>query len=235
MFFYQSDRLSVVAASRCGHTSMYRYFGIEPYSSEYTPFEQFKDNKSPVKVIVIRNPYDRLLSAVRNLESQEKNNVQLVGITRKQHIWEHSNHYIHQLHTWGDVGYKIIDFYNLGLYIPVGQTTLPTYSNDGITEWQDWMSEWMNKQEMLKEFSAYQEIIKNRPRLSTGEWFKFTGDLELVAKNLDHPKNSQTFESSLKQLQSRVFEAANRNSAEIGSLKQRVADLELQIKQLIKK
>ena len=159
MFVQDINDMCVMAWARCGHTSMYRHFNIELYSLKGRHFDKFIDSKANTKIVVVRNPYDRLLSAINNTKA-----------LKQTHEWtlRHSKPLLRKLDRL-EFDYKIIDFYRLKDYIQVARDTIVTNSN-ASSSWSEEMRGYYTQEEMLDEYVAYKNIMSTREQLTTDAW-----------------------------------------------------------------
>ena len=165
MFLYNTNDVCIMAWARCGHTSMYRHFNIELYSLKGNHFEKFISSKTKTKIVVVRNPYDRLLSAINNTK-----------MLKQTHEWtlRHSRPLLRKLNGL-EFDYKIIDFYRLGDYIKVGENTIVTNSKSP-SGWIQKMQEYYTQEEMLDEYMAYKNIMSKRQKITIDAWKKIPVD-----------------------------------------------------------
>ena len=203
---------------RCGHTSMYEYFGLEPYSLAYRHHNDFKNSTADVKIVVIRNPYDRLVSAVRVTDTVQRSEAARgrKNFDRKDWISKHSRPELSDLIKVQGVNYKIIDFYRLNEYIPVGPTTIPTFAIQP-QGWEDWMAEYYTKQQMKAEFAAYEKIMQSRPQMNVREWHRLTADPApnintIAVKYKPKDKKGMPPEKAFEMMLDQAFGAINENT-----------------------
>ena len=158
---YTINDTRIMCETRCGHTSMLEYFGLERkhfspgkkvwiMNSLQTGQHAHLFTSTPVKqlVIVLRNPYDRLLSAIKNTELLRDEQIKFEPISKKlryrftlasfchDYTLNHSRPYLTVAvpDRWDGNPYiptnlKHIDFHRLNEYIPVGANTVTTNSN----------------------------------------------------------------------------------------------------------
>ncbi len=169
MFFYDSGKICVIAYTRCGHTSMYEHFGYKrPYKFSYEDdhYKSFETSNTEEKVVVMRNPYERLCSAVTNANHLSMSKY------RKKFILEHSNLELQKL-LEVDTNYKIIHFKNLSKYVAVGKRTNPTYSIRP-PYYEQWMSSFYTEKEMDDEYDAYLRIVTQHEEMDVNKWHLLT-------------------------------------------------------------
>lgn len=198
---------------------MYEHFDVEPYSLPFRSHDHFESSTADVKVVVVRNPYDRLLSAVRTVDTVEKisrEENKSIEFDRKKWIADHSNLSLHTLAKIQAVDYRVIDFYNLSDYIAVGKKTVPTYSVQPAG-WERWMSEYYTKQQMESEYQAYEKIMQSRPRMNTREWHRLTtnpapNNNTIAVKKAAKNKKSMSPEKAFELMLDQAFGAINENT-----------------------
>lgn len=160
-------------------------FGQSLHSAGENWLEKFKNSKSETKVIVIRNPWDRLQSAI-NLSSALTSFGQVgkIGKTPARHVRfdrtfarSHSVPYVTELYDSGFEDYFIIDFYKFSDYIPTRHyPTISTNANySGLNErifdssgnylQSTKYSHFWSMEELHKEDRAYNKIMKKQPKL----------------------------------------------------------------------
>ena len=177
MFFYDNGEICVTAFSRCGHTSMYEHFGLPVYSIN-GKISDFANSKTKKKVLVVRNPYDRLLSAVNNSKTLKENNVSSDDYT--QWTIDHSIPLLQDQRLL-NLDFKIIDFYKLNRYIGVSKVTVVTNSVGAIARkpvswlcsksiYDDYMMLYHSQEEMEREYQAYRSIMISHDEISVPEW-----------------------------------------------------------------
>jgi hypothetical protein len=156
---------------------MYNYFGIEPYSQKLTAESFWAWKRHHNSIVVLRNPLDRVVSALKNTEFYEKN--------KSGGEWDvatffyyHSYPYI----TGMLVGrnFRIIDFYDLEKYIPRRSDkyqSLRTYSHvDNMTKVEDVYveNEFYTLHALQREVDAYNKLMANTERVTVEEWKELT-------------------------------------------------------------
>ena len=178
MFFHETDDFLVVANLRCGHTSMASAFGIEPHKfMEANPdnwIYRLKYSKARIKVVVVRNPWDRLQSAMN-------------FSTDRTVISEHSVPYLSKLNglesekrTLGGQGqlcfrfedYFIINFHKLSEYIPIDDKSVVTNAESSEKD-LDRMFEFWSPEELYDEDKSYLEIMRRQPEISVSVFKNF--------------------------------------------------------------
>jgi hypothetical protein len=176
MFFYTNSNLAVITMPRCGHTNMYHYFGMEPYSNDYSDKEvvwnTWKHHHNPI--IVLRNPIDRVVSAAIHTT-----NYNGIGVGNHQDFFVyHSYLYMHQLVECGD--FRVIDFYNLEQYIPrrtdaLQSFTTETHVDENIALEDVYVQNSLyTLQALRQEVRDYKELMATRAQVSVEEWKELT-------------------------------------------------------------
>jgi hypothetical protein len=143
MFIRCNSKYAILAATRCGHTNMYYYHGMEAYS-EMSKFgtTEWREHHNPI--VVLRHPLDRVRSATsyatqdmillttdmhRNLIalgedewSEAKTFRYAVELGKENYkqsmhaLYSHSFPYMNNVLV--GVNFRIIDFYELSNYVP---------------------------------------------------------------------------------------------------------------------
>lgn len=159
MLVYDNGRVCVLANTRCGHTSMYRYFGLEPYTVNNSISQWY--NTASVRVLVLRNPLDRWLSAYSALAQVPPR------ISREQFMLDHSAPFLQYL-AWQSHSWHYIDFYRLREYLPQSHSPVVTHSVCADR------SQFADDPVMMRELAAYKLFKRHCKELSVGEWRELT-------------------------------------------------------------
>lgn len=171
MFVYENGKALILANSRCGHTSMYKYFGMEEYSLEgkITIFDWIHSDSFSQRVVVLRNPYDRVRSALQNLKHcSEDNQLPLDDIT-----WFYN-------HSWPFMGmikhcdFKYIDFYKLQEYINFSEKTIRSKESTSQGTKIYVPNHYYSEEKLDMEFDFYNKFLSEREELSVEEWKELT-------------------------------------------------------------
>ena len=125
MFIHDNGKVAVFCVTRCGHTSMYRHFGIEPYSITNHSIHEWANSKSQ-RVLVLRNPYDRWLSALKHHEAVRISSPEMSEEEHQLNLRVHGEPYLHKISR--AIDFKIIDFDRLSEYITMSDDTFVTNS-----------------------------------------------------------------------------------------------------------
>lgn len=163
LLVHDNGNICVAVATRCGTTSMYDYFNL----ARYTGNSKLDDwiNSASRRVIVLRNPYDRIESALNNLSvvysKDEKPN-----ISRMDWFKTHSKPYLIDIPK--DLEFEVIDFYNLHMYVKISFSTLVTNSNNVD------INPHKNYPLIKEEYDRYQYFMNNRKHISPVEWKELT-------------------------------------------------------------
>jgi hypothetical protein len=120
-------------------------------------------NTTSRRVLVLRNPYDRYMSAYNAAHKRAK---EVKGFDVPQWIFDHTLHYLQNIQR--TVKFDIIDFYKLPLYIDKHDLTITTES-DNYTR-----HDVPNTREMRQEYLAYQYFMKHCDEISPEEWRELT-------------------------------------------------------------
>lgn len=173
MFFKDNGIYSILCAPRSGHFSLYNYFGLKYLSDiDSTGTRKFNaagsvgdwlNSKSCNKILVIRNPYSRLQSAIRHTENMNKD---------KDWTMSHSGLFLGQVAN-SNIEFKIIKFENFNDYVKeFGNHVMPTVSK--CRKWQPAFKEYYTEELMSNEFEAYRKILATKKIISVKEWKKLT-------------------------------------------------------------
>lgn len=177
MFFYRNDTYAIMAATRCGHTNMYHYHGIEPYTNtdalSQNPKLWYKHHNP---IAVLRNPLDRVRSAMLhtlfNFQGQ-----QFDYDKQSMSFYAHCYPY---LSDFAGVDFRIIDFYDLDKYIPrrddvVQSVVTDSHAEPELTAEDVYvMNDYFSLQKLQQEFDLYKEIMATHERVSVDEWKEMT-------------------------------------------------------------
>ena len=163
MLVYDTGNVCVATATRCGHTSMYDHFKLPRYSIN-NGLDVWITSTSR-RVLVLRNPYDRIQSALKNM-SVVYDRIKTPNFISESWLKTHSEPYLISIPK--DLDFEIIDFYNLSMYIKLSASTLVTNSNNvDISLYRDYPF-------IDEEYSRYQYFINNRKHISPNEWKELT-------------------------------------------------------------
>lgn len=162
MFLLCSDKFAIMAATRCGHTNMYHYFGIWPYDATGYTLENWKEHHNPI--VVLRNPLDRLISSLH-----------ISNVIPKSQLYLHSQPYMHTL----DCDFRIIDFYDLEQYIPRSKLMQSPRSDSraddsAVAEDLYVPNDVYSLDDLREELKIYKNLMKTRERVSVEEWKELT-------------------------------------------------------------
>ena len=165
MFIHDNGKVLVASSPRCGHTSMYSYFGIDEWSISTDIRKCVWNSSISKKIIVLRNPVERMLSAYNRMIS--------IGFTDKDSSFEnHSSPYLVNIPK--NLNFYVIDFRNLGYYIPVSSKTIITGSSKPISSGCYINNSKFSKQDLENELETYNYFITNRPQITPEEWKELT-------------------------------------------------------------
>lgn len=177
MFVYNDGKICVAATHRCGSTSMYGYFGLPLYEKignarfDFTYWNSLND-ESITKVLVLRNPYQRLESAINNTKYLSSDSVysELLNNKDSKMFWtlKHSKPYLHNI-TCED--FYVIDFDNLSKYIRKDYFTVTT--NSRTYKWQENFAKYYSKEDLDSEYTLF-EKFSQRPNILPSVWKDLT-------------------------------------------------------------
>ena len=163
MLVHDNGKICVLSATRCGHTSMSRYFRKTPHMDPLGLWTWLISSSR--KILVLRNPYDRLQSALINAEDFPYG---LSNITETKEEWikVHSEPYLIDIPQ--TTPFEIIDFYRLSEYIPMSRDTTRTNTSKihrtSITI----------TPEMREEYKRYRYFLTYCRQISPEEWKELT-------------------------------------------------------------
>lgn len=181
MLYYTNDKISVFAHTRCAGTNMRHYFNVG-----LNELRQFPTQFSNDLIIVLRNPLDRVVSAVKGMPEvmhliapYEKINLEKV-LGREVSMEDAEEIIVFGLHCRPyiklikDQPFKIIDFYHIHDYIPRRTDVVQspnTYSN-GHTDPKSVYVEnsCFTLSDLEEEYSIYKSLLAEREQISIAEW-----------------------------------------------------------------
>lgn len=165
MLIYDNGKCCVLTYTRCGHTNMCHYFRIEPYNIPIENSLISTWHQSNNRIVVLRNPITRVLSAEMMMPDLEDMFIQ------------HSAPYMHLIK---DYNFKIIDFEELSLFIPrrielVQSVQTNTKMNNSYTVDNCYVSnKGYSVNDLQEEYNTYLELMSSRQRLTVDEWKMLT-------------------------------------------------------------
>ena len=177
MFFYRNDQYAIIAASRCGHTNMYHYHGIEPYTNTDVLAKNdtlWSQHHNPIAVI--RNPLDRVRSAMLHT-AFNFDGKQFDYDKQSMFFYGHCYPYLSDIAAFN---FRLIDFYDLNKYIPrrddvVQSTVTDSHAKPELTAEDVYiLNDYFSLQKLQQEFDLYTEIMATRERLPIEEWKELT-------------------------------------------------------------
>lgn len=197
MFVHDNGKITVLANSRCGHQSMYEYFNL-PIEVELRDKTDQWISSNNRRVLVLRNPIERMWSGLglydwyvkpvlmmydaakaKGVDKKDSmNQFKFASLfvdenTRHERIQQiifkgHCAPYLSNIES-ANVEYEIIDFGELGQYIPLAHRTNVTNCNnhslDNFIE-----NDIFSKEDLLAEYERYQSILSAKRKLSPDEW-----------------------------------------------------------------
>ena len=113
------------------------------------------------RILVLRNPYDRLVSAIRHAERYPRD----ITKYKDYQLWIdiHSRPYLREI---SHLDFEIIDFTRLLEYIPISRFTRVTNTNNVL--YTDITPE------LQIEYDHYIEYMANRKQITPEEWKELT-------------------------------------------------------------
>jgi len=190
---YTTNNTCIMSATRCGHTSMIEWLDIDSEDiKEEQDLHSFTSSQADQLVVVLRNPYDRLLSAIKNTKQLRDEQLEFNPDSEKykfrftlpsyshNYTLLHSTPYLDMLSKMGSRRYlesfpsklKHIDFYRLNEYIPVSKDLRTVTTNSKSNGWNYRMSEFYSKKDMQNEYVAYKNLLNNTQELSVADWIQ---------------------------------------------------------------
>jgi hypothetical protein len=140
---------------------MYAHFGL-PIHSNTNGLDAWVQSKSR-RILVLRNPYDRVMSAIR---AAHKPYTVPSNETKEQWIADHTYNYLHTFSRQLD--FEIIDFYRLSEYIDVSDHTISSDSNNIHR------MDVPDDPALRQEYIQYKYFMKHCKQISPEEWRELT-------------------------------------------------------------
>ena len=163
MLVHDNGKVCVASATRCGHTSMYHYFGRNPHTNPGKLGDWIESSSR--KILVLRNPYDRLQSALINAEDFPYGLTDIT-LTKEEWIYVHSKPYLIDIPL--TTNFEIIDFYKLSDYIQMSRDTMQTNVSSVNRRNLDITPE------MRKEYDRYRYYMEHCKQIDPLEWKELT-------------------------------------------------------------
>lgn len=193
-----------MAVTRCGHTNMYYYHGMEAYTGTGFTSLEWKKHHNPI--VVLRNPLDRVRSAtsyasqdmvllttvlyedviVHLRQDEWKNSKIFMSMIDQgqenckqsmQALYNHSYPYMKSILV--DVNFRVIDFYDLDKYVPrrddlFQSRRTDSYVGESTVEHIYVKDVGYSIEELQEEFDLYNKFMVTRERVSPEEWKELT-------------------------------------------------------------
>ena len=160
MFILHTNKFSIMAKSRCGSTSLYDFFNIDYNSLDARTYVEWS-NSSLRKILVLRNPYDRIISAFKFLHQ-----VPFDAAKKSEMFITHSCPYMWKIEN---VDFEYIDFYKLNEYIPLSDETITT--NTSKLSSKVYISNDRYDEHLVeKEYDLYKMFLSTRKEIIPEEW-----------------------------------------------------------------
>ena len=160
MFIYDTNEFVIMAKPRCGSTSLYNFFNIEYNSLDNRNYTEWS-NSSLRKILVLRNPYDRITSAYKLLQE-----LPFDAATKSEMFITHSCPYMWKIEN---VDFEYIDFYKLNEYIPLSDDTITTNTSN-LSSKVYISNDRYNKDLVEKEYNLYKMFLSTRKEITPEEW-----------------------------------------------------------------
>lgn len=202
VFIHCNRRYAIMAVTRCGHTNMYYFHGMEPYvNTGKFGIQDWRNHHNPV--VVLRNPLDRVKSATylavgkfttfSELRHQIANILNDGKSTTFENILEAHQQYLkfatstlcdhsqpYMTNVLVGVNFRIIDFYDLDQYVPRRQDVFQSLRTDSRVEdcvtAKDVYVENVgySLEELQHEVKLYNKFMATQERVSVEEWKEMT-------------------------------------------------------------
>jgi hypothetical protein len=163
MFVYCNGKISVLGAARCGSSSLYNYFNLEYHSQDNETIDHWKwyGEFGMRKVIILRNPYDRVASALNIINYAEK-----MDVDPTEFFAIHSCPYMWQLR---ELEFQIIDFYELDMYVGISESSIVTNTHTD-SAFNYIPNTLYSAQQLKQEYIDYVTILNSRHKLTVDQW-----------------------------------------------------------------
>jgi hypothetical protein len=168
VFIQCTDSFAIMSATRCGHTNMFNYFDLKPWTDTGFTLRDWSEHHNPI--VVLRNPLERLLSA----KAESNRWIHNIPV-----FISHSRPYMNMLLS---CNFRIIDFYDLEQYIPRKDVPSQSFRSDSRvdndTTVQDVYVEnsVYTIQELQQEVDTYKKLMVTKERVSVEEWNKLNAE-----------------------------------------------------------
>ena len=199
MFHHDNGKLKVFANTRCGNTNMHHYFDIDVEAATRTSLEHvhyflnsdinnntlFPTIFSSDLVVVLRNPLDRVMSAISSVPKMThlilpyKHNFEkeLNSEVSDEFLEDYAIFKLHcapYLYLLKDKAFRIIDFNKLDEYIPrnTARQQSPVTNSSGYTDPKSVYVEnrYFTLSDLEIEYETYLALITSREQISVSEW-----------------------------------------------------------------
>ncbi len=199
MFVHDNGKIAVLANSRCGHQSMYDYFGI-PVEAEIKNKIDLWSASTNRKVLVLRNPIERMWSGLGLYEMYAKPVVTMYDAAKQRNIDKSEamqsfkfaslfmdestrnetiqkvifkDHCAPYLHLLSNMDYEIINFERLSEYIPIAhRTNITNCTNSSLDDFIE--NEVFTRDDMENEYQLYLKLLSTTKEISPKEWESLT-------------------------------------------------------------
>jgi len=154
-----------MATTRCGHTNMHHYFGIEPYK-QYSTTAFYRWIFSENRVVVLRDPIERIISTLA---------VNAIAIENKIDFVDHTCPYLHKIKRYD---FRVIDFAKLEQYIPrptdYQSPRTDSSATCNLAKLYHVPNDTYTLRELEQECEDYMYLMSHRKHLSIKEWKELT-------------------------------------------------------------
>lgn len=192
IFVHDNGNLNVLSMTKCGHTAMSYYFGIQLPMQK--TFAHWLEGESP-KIVVLRHPVERMHSAITFYDKQfneliveyettgQCDDFSLIEYlinwdeqTRAHEIEKYifNKHCRPYMHILKNRDFRIIKFEELPQYIPkVAPGGIETNTtNRNIDPFP--MNKYFKREDMLREIELYENLLETREVITPEEWKALT-------------------------------------------------------------
>jgi hypothetical protein len=166
MFVHSNGKINVFANTRCGSTALGVFFGINKNFSDRIHGIKEWEELPGKKVLILRNPYDRVISAYKTLLNLgEKERLDRIKAQRKTFFFDHSHPYLYMIQHYD---FSIVLFENLLNYVPLidsYQSNTSNVSNGTYIKNPDYSAE-----DLEHEYLLYETYKSEREILDVESW-----------------------------------------------------------------
>jgi hypothetical protein len=199
VFYHYNEKLQIFANTRCGNTNMHHYFDVDVEAATRTSLEHihfflnsdinnnslFPTIFSNELIVVLRNPLDRVISAINGVPKMTTLILPYRHNFEKELGREVSDKFLEDyaifklhcapyLYLLKDKEFRIIDFTKLDEYIPrnTARQQSPVTNSSGYTDPKLVYVEnpYFTLQDLETEYETYLALLTDREQISVAEW-----------------------------------------------------------------